>query len=274
MKKIVLLLAVFAMGVACMADSFLGFPIRQATASGQGYEAEPSQEWAFSADGSIGNTAYTTVWNCCDSTSVAIASAVDTIEVASSSASDTSAGNYAKTVRICGIDTDYNYQENTISLDGQTVVVASEKFLAVFGAAVETVGSSATAAGDIWGAYNDTFAAGVPQTDAKKQFKIPSGAFCVSNNAWGFVPNDLKGRFKCLSFTNNASSGYTNYALLVKQYGGPLKEMANWDVNDQLTLEEGDLNISLPEKCYWEIRAKDSAGYGVAIKVNGVIKLE
>lgn len=73
----------------------------------------------------------------------------DRVEVASASANDTAAGTGARTIKVYGLDKDYNPLIETITLNGQTPVVGTLNFIRVFAAYVATAGSGGVNAGDI-----------------------------------------------------------------------------------------------------------------------------
>ena len=73
----------------------------------------------------------------------------ETLNITSSSASDTSAGTGARTVFIEGLDTDYNMIEETVTLNGTSNVLTVNSYLRVNNMYVATSGSSQTNEGDI-----------------------------------------------------------------------------------------------------------------------------
>ena len=88
---------------------------------------------------------------------------VVTLRVASTSASDTSAGVGARTVLITGLDSNYDSQTDTLSLNGTTPVNSTKQFLRITDIAVVTAGTSLFNVGNIYVSDSaDTFTAGVP----------------------------------------------------------------------------------------------------------------
>lgn len=75
--------------------------------------------------------------------------AAGTLSVKSTNANDTSAGTGARTVKISGLDTNYDQITETVSLNGTTVVTTSQSFLRVFSAIVVTAGSTGSNEGAI-----------------------------------------------------------------------------------------------------------------------------
>jgi len=68
-------------------------------------------------------------------------STVETISVVSTSADDASSGTGARTIRISGLDTDYNVQSETITLNGLTPVNSVGQYRRVHTATISSVGT-------------------------------------------------------------------------------------------------------------------------------------
>lgn len=104
-----------------------------------------------------------------------------TVDVSSSSASDDSAGTGMKTATIVGLGPLATYQEEDITMDGQTVVTSTKTWFRVFGIVSKTAGTGGTNAGDIYvikTGTGGTYSAGVPGTftAASALVKAPVGA--------------------------------------------------------------------------------------------------
>ena len=65
-----------------------------------------------------------------------------TLEVVSDTVGDGPAGTGARTVSVTGLDSDYNVVSDTVILQGDTIVLTTQKFLRVYRAGVETAGTS------------------------------------------------------------------------------------------------------------------------------------
>ncbi len=88
------------------------------------------------------------------------------MKVSSSDANDTASGGGgtgARTVRVVGLDGDYSEVQEDVSLDGQTAVLTTTKFIRIFRAYVLTAGSGETAAGTVY-VGTGTVTNGVPAT--------------------------------------------------------------------------------------------------------------
>lgn len=76
--------------------------------------------------------------------------AADTLSITSSNdANDTANGTGARTVVICGLDANWDEQEETITLSGTTAIVTTKTFIRVNDGYVDTVGTGATNVGQI-----------------------------------------------------------------------------------------------------------------------------
>lgn len=74
---------------------------------------------------------------------------LETVEVLSSSANDTSAGTGARTIQITGLDANYDVQTETITLNGTTPVASVGQYRRVHTATVRSAGSGGVNAGTI-----------------------------------------------------------------------------------------------------------------------------
>ena len=101
----------------------------------------------FGYNSAIGSGSFEVIWETggqypYQSTAVAV-------DVVSDDVADDVAGTGARTLKIQGLDGDYNLAEETIDMDGTTTVTTTQTFLRVFRASVETAGTSKTNVGDI-----------------------------------------------------------------------------------------------------------------------------
>ena len=101
----------------------------------------------FGYNSAVGSAAFEVIWETggqypYQSTAVAV-------DVVSDDVADDVAGTGARTLKIQGLDGDYNLAEETINMDGTTTVTTTQTFLRVFRASVETAGTSKTNEGDI-----------------------------------------------------------------------------------------------------------------------------
>jgi len=76
-------------------------------------------------------------------------SAAQTLEVLSSSVNDTAAGSGARTLRLMGVDADWNLQDEYVTLDGVTPVSTVNQYLRVYRSYVLTAGAGGINEGDV-----------------------------------------------------------------------------------------------------------------------------
>lgn len=110
--------------------------------------------------------------------------------IVSSSTNDTSAGTGARTITIEGLDSNYNLQSETITLNGTTSVNSNNQYIRVFRAYVVTAGSGEVNAGNISITVSSVIVAHIPADVGQTQmaiYTVPAGytAYLLGWN--GFV---------------------------------------------------------------------------------------
>jgi len=110
-----------------------------------------------------------------------------TVDVASDSADDDSAGTGLRTLTLIGLNDSGAAQTETITMDGQTEVTSASNYSAIHGFRGLTYGSGNTSAGNIY-VGNGTFTSGVPAT------MIGTGEAGHNRSAFGYytVPTGKK----------------------------------------------------------------------------------
>jgi len=191
--------------------------------------------------------------------------------VSSSSASDTAAGTGARTVRVYGLDADYNEIDELITLNGQTAVNTTKSYLRTFRMIVQTAGSGGVNAGIIY-MGTGTVTAGVP---ANKYALVD-----------GFGDNQT------MMLVYTVPAGYTAYMTqnnISTAYGGVTKALLNcrlvarpfgqvFQSKERLTLVDGTHSqtyicpLVFTEKTDIEYRAKSSSG-AVEFSMSGSFEL-
>jgi len=104
-----------------------------------------------------------------------------TVDVSSSSTDDADEGTGMNTATLFGLGEDALYQEEVITLDGQTPVTSTKKWYRVFGIVGASMGSGGTNAGDLYvikTGTGGTYSGGVPGTftAASALVKAPANA--------------------------------------------------------------------------------------------------
>lgn len=116
--------------------------------------------------------------------------AAETVEVFSSDANDTSAGTGARTIRIIGLDADYNEQSETVTLNGLTAVDTVNTYIRLQRALVLTAGTGGANAGTIT-ARQKTTTANVFFVMPIGQNQTHAGAFTIPAGYTGYITQAL-----------------------------------------------------------------------------------
>lgn len=136
------------------------------------------------------------------------------LTISSSSASDTSAGTGARTVRVEGLDGNYNVVSETVTLNGQTAVDTTNSYLYINSFYVITTGSGGVNAGNI-NAGTGTVTAGVPAVlydiIATGYNNRTTGHYCVPAGYTGYMTSGI--------ITTGQVSGSTSVTAFLKQHG-------------------------------------------------------
>jgi hypothetical protein len=93
-------------------------------------------------------------------------------------------GTGARTLRIQGLDSSYNFAEETVDMDGTTTVTTTQTFLRVFRMSVETAGSTGNNEGTITVTYTggSDVAATISQGNGQTLmalYTIPAGILVI-----------------------------------------------------------------------------------------------
>lgn len=174
------------------------------------------------------------------------------MKVSSSSTDDAAAGTGARTIVVYGLDANYNEINETISLNGQTVVTTTKSYLRVFRAFVATAGSGDTAAGTIY-VGTGVVTSGVPATIYAE---IPLGANQTLMAVWT-VPAGYTAYFNRGSLS--AASNNDTHAILGKlcfrPQGGVMRVATEVTINNGFIPFDFEYPLVLPEKTDIEARA-------------------
>lgn len=125
------------------AEAGIPFYLQVAQGTVEGY----SNVSKFGYNPTVGLNTFESIWQ--GSNAYPWMSSADYLQVLSSSANDTSAGTGARTVELQGLDSNWNVQTETVSMNGTTAVTTTNQFLRIFRARVVTGGTSLRNEGDI-----------------------------------------------------------------------------------------------------------------------------
>ncbi len=179
------------------------------------------------------------------------------MKVSSSSTDDAAAGTGARTIVVYGLDANYNEINETITLNGQTVVTTTKSYLRVFRAFVATAGSGGTAAGTIY-IGDGVVTLGVPATIYAE---IPLGANQTLMAVWtvpaGYTAYFNRGSLSAAS--NNASHALLGQ-LVFRPQGGVMRNATEVTINNGFVPFDFEYPLALPEKTDLEARAISISG--------------
>ena len=136
------------------------------------------------------------IW--CEGGAYTYLSAADYLICASDDTNDDGASTGARTIQIYGMDSNYDLQNETITLDGFNAVTTTNQYLRIFRGIVRSAGSSGYNEGKICflpDAAGNTFtAAGVPTTTATKLLCVKTttshtrmGLYTIPNSYTGYL---------------------------------------------------------------------------------------
>ena len=126
------------------------------------------------------------------------------IKVSSANTNDTSAGSGARTVRIVGLDANYNVISEVVALNGQTAVNTANSYIRINDFYVLTCGSGNTAAGIIYAGVGNV-TTGVPATI----YSLMPTAYNTQTQAIFTVPAGYTAYISSYTFTSNNTTANT-----------------------------------------------------------------
>lgn len=145
-------------------------------------------------------------------------------------ASSSSASDTAVIVKVQGLDANWNLQEKTVTLTGQTAVAIDGTWIRVFRAYVS---GTTAAVGDVYIAETDTLTAGVPNTASKIKAKI-NIAYQQTMMCIYTVPAGFTGWVAAVYFGILAGSAATtkaNFSIDVREFGGIFRSQGIFVLN-------------------------------------------
>jgi hypothetical protein len=158
----------------------------------------------------------------------AIGDAAYKLQVVSASANDTVAGTGARTLRIGGLDANYDPIEEVVNLNGTTAVETVNSFLRVFYAEVLSAGTGITNAGAINVVKTGT-SAGVTHL----WVQIPIG---LNASTSGLFTVPRGGRYKLKSVTLSARTQQVDVFLFSQEAGETLRQIESYTVGGPNTV--------------------------------------
>ncbi len=186
--------------------------------------------------------------------------AATVLKVSSSSTADTSAGTGARTVELFGLDANYNEINETITLNGQTVVNTTKEYLRINRMVVRSAGSGGSNAGVIY-AGTGTVTTGVP-ANVYASVNGVTGANQSLMALWT-VPAGYTAYLLQYDISNGTTSNtptVCKLVLAVRPYGEVFQSKDVKSLTTSMHIEERfSIPIKIEEKSDIEVRALSSS---------------
>jgi hypothetical protein len=182
----------------------------------------------------------------------AFPSSAAAMKISSSDAKDTSDGVGARTVRVIGLDANWNEVSQDVTLNGQTGVSIPTSLIRVYRAYVLTVGSEEDNAGDIWIGTGD-ITTGVP---AVKYAGIKAG-MGQTLMAIYTIPANAQGAtiWRWYATVGAGQSAFATVALQTREYGSGWRTRRVAGVGEGGWMDETmRYGISVSPKCDIRVR--------------------
>lgn len=135
---------------------------------------EPFAKFGFNS--SVSNNAYEQVW--AGSTPYTYPTTAAVLSISSNDADDTAAGTGARTILVQGLDSNYDLQEETVTLNGTSTVNTVNSYIRVNRMAVTSSGTQRVNDGDITATHSGTSIAIIPAEFGVTQqliYTVPNG---------------------------------------------------------------------------------------------------
>jgi len=174
--------------------------------------------------------------------------------VSSSSGDDANGGTGANSIKIVGLDADYNEVEEDITLTGQTQKITQTSWLRVYRMYITLAGSGGAAAGTIYLA-NTGASAGVPTGTVYASILLGSGQ---TEMAVYTVPAGYTLYLDDINFTSAVSlaNSYIQVRFLQRDFGtNVFREQTRIVLQSNTYIFKFEYPLRIPEKTDLEVRA-------------------
>lgn len=186
-----------------------------------------------------------------------------TMTVSSSSANDTAAGTGARTVTVQGLDTNYNVQSETITLNGQSAVTTVNSYLRMNILTVITAGSGGKNAGTIY-IGTGSVSTGKPAT----VYSSIAAGFNRSQQGFYTIPVGMTGYLLRQSVTTDTAA--TQALLYIRPFGGVFTLVRINEVGVNGFSREFRLPLAISAQSDIDLRALVPGGTG---KITGAYEI-
>jgi hypothetical protein len=195
-----------------------------------------------------------------------ILAAAAKVDVTSSSATDASAQQGCKTLRLVGLDGNYQMVTEVITMNGQTAVTSALSYLRLLGAECETVGTSMTNVGDIHIVKTGTSAwtSGVPNTLTSALLKVPIG---FGRGMSGLFTTPAGSSWRLRALQAGARTQATILGIFIQGPSKPLFAPIIFDLgtSNLPLIDMLPYNYSVPEKTDIRMRVISGVAGGIAV---------
>ena len=186
------------------------------------------------------------------------------ITIVSDSSADAAAGTGCRTVYVEGLASDYDYQAETVTMNGTNAVTLANEYLRINRAKCMTVGSGGVNAGVIDVKVSSTVLARMPARMGLSQQAVYS------------VPGDTKGSFlESWDFSVGAStSAQATVGLQIREFGGSWVSLDSVNGNDTAGVVRKEFGswMRLPPKSDVRLQVI-SVGVAIGSRVNGNLEI-
>jgi hypothetical protein len=213
--------------------------------------------YKFGKSTTVGATSFSTIWKAGGLYETPTTATVATI--VSDSANDTAVGTGARTIQIEGLDEDFNFQSEVVTLDGTSSVNSTLTYIRLNRMFVLTAGSLSNAAGLITCTVDSKLVCRIDDNDNQSQV------------AHYTIPANKTGYLDQLSF-GVGSGKEVEMRIAIRRPGGVYRSVSNFFLyqnTENITLS---MPVSIPEKSDIQIQAIAASGT-VAVNATFLILL-
>jgi len=195
-------------------------------------------------------------------------SATTNVKVVSTNAQDDSAGTGIRTITIVGLDSNYDVQSETLTMDATTAVTSANSYIRINKVYAASVGSGGGAAGTI-SVFDGAHTSGTPDTSTKIYASIGAGETAALQAVYT-VPNDYNAYIYWLQFGSPASS-YVRYRFKHRPTGSTSPWFIDYETHVNNAANDEVIRSSVPTRLAAKtdmfIEAKSGSG---SLYSNGV----
>jgi len=176
------------------------------------------------------------------------------VTLVSDDANDTSDGTGGRTVKIQGLDANYNLLEETLTLNGTTNVTTTNSFLRIFRMSVETAGSSGGIEGDVTAIIG-----------GNEQSRMEAEYDNQTLQANYTVPANKRAYLTRIQVTSTKDNKAAFVGLFTREIGSVFKVKQLVEIYRNSVVIDFPAPILIPEKTDIELRGKNESTGNISI---------